>query len=150
MTLMSTKALSTANSARLWREACRLKQAEASSELGVPRYLLSNIETGLVIPGWDMAVMMARLYGCGIGDLFPDEDEQAQISSSRPSVPAASGSSPFVPWNLRSGVVDETPEPRHKQTCPVCNTNRIELRGRKTCGARCAGMLRWQTRRAGS
>jgi DNA-binding XRE family transcriptional regulator len=148
---MSTKALSTANSARLWREASRLKQAEAASELGVPRYLLSNIETGLVIPGWDMAVMMARLYGCGIGDLFPDADEQGQISSSRRSVPAAGGSSPFIPWNLRRlGVVAATPGGLDKQKCPVCNKNWIELRGRKTCGTRCAGMLRWQTRRAGS
>ena len=80
---MTTKTLSLATSARLWRKAAKLKQSEAASSLGVPRYLLSNIETGMVIPSWNLAVEMSRLYECGVRDLFPDSDEQERISASR-------------------------------------------------------------------
>lgn len=60
-----------ANSASVWRRAAGLKQADAAAQLELPRYLLSNIETGTVTPAWEIAVAMSRIYACGVGDLFP-------------------------------------------------------------------------------
>ena len=61
----------TRNSAAVWRRTSGLKQAEAALQLDLPRYLLSNIETGTVTPAWEIAVKMSRLYSCGVNDLFP-------------------------------------------------------------------------------
>lgn len=72
---ISTASLRRANSARFWRKSADLLQADAARELGIPRYLLSMIETGLITPAFDLAMGMARLYRCGIADLFPADEE---------------------------------------------------------------------------
>jgi DNA-binding XRE family transcriptional regulator len=72
---IATASLRRANSARFWRKSTNLLQAEAARELGVPRYLLSMIETGRITPAFDLAMDMARLYRCGIADLFPADEE---------------------------------------------------------------------------
>ena len=69
--LRSPAVVKTANSAAVWRRTSGLKQAEAALQLDLPRYLLSNIETGTVTPAWEIAVKMSRLYSCGVNDLFP-------------------------------------------------------------------------------
>ena len=69
--MRSPAVVKTANSAAVWRRTSGLKQAEAALQLDLPRYLLSNIETGTVTPAWEIAVKMSRLYSCGVNDLFP-------------------------------------------------------------------------------
>ena len=69
----------TRNSAAVWRRTAGLKQAEAAEKLDLPRYLLSNIETGTVTPAWEIAVALSRLYGCGVNDLFPGVAWQGEM-----------------------------------------------------------------------
>ena len=72
---VATASLRRKNSARFWRKSAGLKQEEAAQHLGVPRYLLSFVETGRITPAFQMANNMAHLYRCGISDMFPADEE---------------------------------------------------------------------------
>lgn len=47
-----------------------MKQKEAAKELGIGRNTLSGYENGTAIPKLDVAIKMAKLYGCSLDDLI--------------------------------------------------------------------------------
>lgn len=56
------------------REDRKISQQELANKLKINRALLSQIETGLVLPSFDMLVKIARILGCLATDLYHKED----------------------------------------------------------------------------
>ena len=51
-----------------------ISQEELANELKINRALLSQIETGLVLPSFDMLIQIARILDCLVTDLYHKED----------------------------------------------------------------------------
>jgi transcriptional regulator with XRE-family HTH domain len=56
------------------RDQKKISQQELASKLNINRALLSQIETGLVLPSFDMLLEIARELDCLVTDLYHKED----------------------------------------------------------------------------
>jgi DNA-binding XRE family transcriptional regulator len=56
------------------REQHHISQEELAKKLNINRALLSQIETGLVLPNFDMLIEIARIFDCLVTDLYNKKD----------------------------------------------------------------------------
>ncbi len=56
------------------REDRKISQQELADKLKINRALLSQIETGIVLPSFSMLINIARILDCLITDLYHKED----------------------------------------------------------------------------
>lgn len=62
------------NAIAKWREIKKIPQKELAEHLCINRALLSQIETGLVLPSSDMLIKISRYLDCLITDLEIKEE----------------------------------------------------------------------------
>lgn len=63
------------------RDDRKISQAKLASKLGINRATLSQIETGAVLPRFDMLLEIARILDCLVTDLYHKEDLETIRSS---------------------------------------------------------------------
>ena len=56
------------------REDRKISQQELAKQLKINRALLSQIETGIVLPSFSMLLEIARILDCLVTDLYHKED----------------------------------------------------------------------------
>ena len=56
------------------REDRKISQQELAKQLKINRALLSQIETGIVLPSFSMSLEIARILDCLVTDLYHKED----------------------------------------------------------------------------
>jgi DNA-binding XRE family transcriptional regulator len=66
--------MSSRNSIAKWRNLRDVSQDKLAKHLGINRALLSQIETGKVLPSTKMLIEMARFLDCLITDLYREGD----------------------------------------------------------------------------
>lgn len=65
------------NAIAKWRDIRKVSQKELAEKIGVNRALLSQIETGIVLPSNEMLIKISRYLNCLITDLYRKEDDNA-------------------------------------------------------------------------
>lgn len=60
------------------RETAGMTQKEAALQIGVVQSAVSMWETGESFPRTELLHKIAKIYGCGIADLFESEQEETQ------------------------------------------------------------------------
>jgi len=68
--------LKTRNAISKWREIKKVSQVDLADHLGINRALLSQIETGIVLPSDEMLVGISRYLNCLITDLEIKEEKR--------------------------------------------------------------------------
>jgi len=66
------------NAIARWREIKNIPQKELAELLGINRALLSQIETGLVLPSNEMLIKISRYMNCLITDLEIKEEIESK------------------------------------------------------------------------
>ena len=67
----------TRNAIAEWRNIKKVSQEKLAKEIGINRALLSQIETGIVLPSGDLLVKISRYLDCLINDLYREGDKDA-------------------------------------------------------------------------
>jgi DNA-binding XRE family transcriptional regulator len=68
--------MSSRNSIAKWRNLRDVSQDKLAKHLGINRALLSQIETGKVLPSTKMLIEMARFLDCLITDLYREGNNE--------------------------------------------------------------------------
>ncbi len=58
------------NNLRKYRRILKLRQEDLAAELGVTRQTINAIESGKHDPSLKLAFKLAKLFNCGVEDLF--------------------------------------------------------------------------------
>jgi len=66
--------MATRNAIAKWRNIKNVSQKELAKHLGINRALLSQIETGVVLPSDDILIEASRYLDCLITDLTKNDD----------------------------------------------------------------------------
>jgi len=64
------------NSIAWWRNYRKVSQVELAKFLHINRALLSQIETGIVLPSDDILIKMSRYLNCLTTDLLKENDDK--------------------------------------------------------------------------
>lgn len=68
------------NELKIYRAKHDLTQAELADRVGVSRQTITAIETGKYDPSLELALKLARCFGCQVEELFRPDHSTADVS----------------------------------------------------------------------